>query len=195
MELLFASQNPHKLSEVKAILSELPIQITGLAELFDYTEVEENGNSFRENAFLKSSYFYNKYKKPIFGDDSGLIVPALNGEPGIYSARYGGEHGNHYLNNLCLLKNMETVKDRGAYFLTVICYIDSNGQAHFFEGHLNGEIAYEITGENGFGYDPVFLLPKYGKTLAELGTERKNQLSHRFMALKQLVKYLKKEVE
>lgn len=195
MELLFASQNPHKLSEVRAILSHLPVKVMDLKEIGDDTEVEETGSTFRENARLKAEYFYKKYKKPVFADDSGLIVPALDGEPGVHSARYAGEHGNHYKNNLYLLEKMQGIKERSAYFLTVICFLDKNGQDHFFEGRLNGEIAYELKGNEGFGYDPVFFLLEYNSTLAEIGTEKKNKLSHRYLALKEFAKFLQKEVE
>lgn len=195
MELLFASHNRNKISEVKSIFQELPLKLISLVKLADFTEVEENGNSFQENAFLKANYFYKKYQKPTFADDSGLIVPALNGEPGIHSARYGGEYGNYRQNNLYLLRNMKYIHERKATFITVICYFNEVGQVHYFEGRLDGEIIHEFKGENGFGYDPVFLLPELGLTLAELGEERKNKLSHRFQALNKFANYLKKEVD
>ncbi|HHX80869.1 MAG TPA: RdgB/HAM1 family non-canonical purine NTP pyrophosphatase [Acholeplasmataceae bacterium] len=194
MELIFASHNPHKLSEVRAILSDLPVVVTDLKEIGADSEVEETGTTFRENARIKAEFFYKKFKKPVFADDSGLIVTALGGEPGVHSARYAGEHGNHYKNNLYLLEKMQGITERDAYFLTVICFFDNTGQAHFFEGRLNGEIAYELKGSGGFGYDPVFYLPEYNSTLAEMGVLKKNQLSHRYLALKEFAKYLKKEV-
>lgn len=189
MLLLFASQNQEKLREVRKILN--GIEVLGLKDIGDESEVEETGNSFRENAYLKAQFFYQKYKQPVFADDSGLVVPALGDEPGIKSARFADEHGNYLKNNLLLLEKMENIKAREAYFQTVICFFDEVGETHYFEGRLNGEIAREMKGENGFGYDPLFFLKNYGKTLAELELEQKNAISHRFHALNELAKFLK----
>ncbi|HEY8395216.1 MAG TPA: RdgB/HAM1 family non-canonical purine NTP pyrophosphatase [Bacilli bacterium] len=193
MELLFASQNRNKLSEVSKILNR--IKVISLSDIGDETEVEETGSTFHENAYLKAHYFYMKYKKPVFADDSGLIVPALGGEPGVKSARYANEHGNYLKNNLLLLEKMKDIKDRRAYFLTVICFIDEKGNCHYFEGRLDGMIGYEMKGRNGFGYDPLFFLPDYQMTLAEMEPAQKNSISHRFKALQKFAKHLKKEVE
>lgn len=193
MELLFASQNQGKLSEVRKILQDL--KVICLKDLGDDSEVEETGNTFRENAYLKAKHFYEKYGKPVFADDSGLVVPALNGEPGVRSARYADEHGNYAKNNLLLLEKMQEVKDRSAYFLTVVCFIDESGEVHFFEGRLDGEIAREPKGRNGFGYDPLFYMPEYGMTLAEMEPELKNRISHRYKALHLLSEHLKERSE
>jgi len=190
MDLLFATTNSHKLQEIKAIIKEH--NIISLVDLNDKTEVEESGETFRENAYLKAKYFYDKYKIPTFADDSGLIVHALGNEPGVRSARYAGEKATYLENNLKLLKKLENIEDRSAYFITVICYIDQKGMVHYFEGKVTGEIIAEFRGNEGFGYDPIFYLPKYGKTYAELGNE-KNKISHRYLALDKFLQYLKGE--
>lgn len=191
MKLIFASNNLNKLVEVKDILTNQTI--ISLTDLADYDEVIENAATFRENAYLKASYFYNKYHEPVFSDDSGLVCQALNGAPGVLSARYSGTHANHKSNNEKLLRELKNIKDRSAYFITVICYIDKDGRIYYFEGKIEGEIGQEEKGLEGFGYDPIFYLPEFKKTLAELGTI-KNTYSHRFRALKCLNEFLNKEV-
>lgn len=190
MKLLFATNNKHKLSEIKAILKEHTI--VSLNDLNDKTVVSENGKSFHENAYLKAKYFYDKYKIPTFADDSGLIVNILKDEPGIKSARYASDNATDLENNLKLLKKLENVKKRDAYFVTVICYIDQEGKDIYFEGRVNGVILNEFRGQSGFGYDPLFYLPEYQKTYAELG-EDKNKLSHRYLALQKFNQYLSEE--
>lgn len=190
MKLLFATNNKHKLSEIKAILKEHTI--VSLNDLNDKTVVSENGKSFHENAYLKAKYFYDKYKIPTFADDSGLIVTILKDEPGIKSARYASDNATDLENNIKLLKKLENVTERDAYFITVICYIDQEGKDRYFEGRVNGIILNDFRGQNGFGYDPLFYLPEHNKTYAELG-EEKNKLSHRYFALQKFNQYLSEE--
>lgn len=192
MDLLFATHNHNKVKEALDILK--GFNVIGLDDLKDESDVEETGQTFYENAYLKAKYYFDKYHRPTFADDSGLVVPSLNGEPGIYSARYA-EHGNYLKNNLLLLENMKHIKDRQAYFITVICFIDKDENVYNFEGRLNGKIDYELKGNLGFGYDPLFIIPSLGKTLGEIPKEAKNSLSHRFLALKQLIAHLQKDVK
>jgi XTP/dITP diphosphohydrolase len=191
MNLIFASTNINKLEEVRKILKNH--KVISLRDLSDFDEVEENGNSFRENAYLKAKYFYDKYKLPIFADDSGLVVEALDGMPGILSARFSGENATALCNNEKLLKELKDKPNRNAYFICVICYIDASGCDHYFEGMSSGEIILEYRGSAGFGYDPIFYLKEYQKTFAELG-DIKNRISHRAKALNSLNEFLKKEV-
>lgn len=191
MDLIFASSNPHKLQEVRSIIKSR--KIISLFDLNDHDEVVEDGQTFRDNAYLKASYFYNKYQLATFADDSGLVVPALKGMPGVLSARYAGEDANYQKNNELLLQNMLEITNRQAYFITCICYIDNGGNAYYFEGRLDGEIIYEPKGRNGFGYDPIFLVPAFTKTLAEMTDEEKNFHSHRFFALMKFNAHIQKE--
>jgi XTP/dITP diphosphohydrolase len=189
MKYLFATQNSHKLAEIQAILK--GYQVISLDSLNDDEEVEETGSTFFENAFLKANRFFQKYHLPTFADDSGLVVPALNGAPGIYSARYSGENVDYAKNNRLLLKNMEGQSNRQAYFVSVVCFIAKNGEAHYFEGRLNGFISQELRGNQGFGYDPLFWLPELKKTVGELSETEKNQISHRSIAFRKLIEFLK----
>ncbi len=189
MKYLFATHNTHKLAEIQAILK--GYQIISLDSLQDDEEVEENGSTFFENAFLKANRFFQKYHLPTFADDSGLVVTALNGAPGIYSARYSGENVDYAQNNQLLLKNMAGLSNRQAYFVSVVCFIDEHGGAHYFEGRLNGIISPELRGIHGFGYDPLFWLPELKKTVGELSEAEKNQISHRSLAFRKLIEFLK----
>lgn len=191
MNLIFASTNLNKFEEVHAILNSH--KIISLRDLNDFDEVEEDGSSFRENAYLKAKHFYDKYNQAVFADDSGLVVEALNGEPGIRSARYSGTNASYQSNNLKLLKEMQDIDNRKAYFITVICFIDFSGEVHYFEGRIYGDISREIKGTDGFGYDPIFYIPEYDKTFAQLGS-LKNKLSHRARALFSFNEFLNKEV-
>ncbi len=189
MKYLFATHNSNKLSEIQALLKGYPV--ISLDSLQDDEEVEENGSTFFENAFLKANRFFQKYHLPTFADDSGLVVLALNGAPGIYSARYSGENVDYGRNNLLLLKNMKGLSDRRAYFVSVVCFIEENGEVHYFEGRLNGIISQELRGNHGFGYDPLFWLPDLKKTVGELSEKQKNQISHRSVAFGKLTEFLK----
>lgn len=194
MDILFASKNRHKAEEAQAILGAAGIHIISLSDLHDEDDVLEDGLTFSENAYKKAVYYSQKYRMRVFADDSGLVIPALNNEPGVFSARYAGEHGNYRKNNILVLEKMKGIADRQAYFVTAISYIDCFGKAYSFEGRLQGRIAEAMHGENGFGYDPLFFIPELGKTLAEIPNEAKNSLSHRFFALSQLMNHLKEEV-
>lgn len=193
MKMVLASRNHHKICELEALLSAYVdgIEILSLDEVGITGEIEEDGTTFEENALIKaraaaaSGYIG-------LGDDSGLAVRALGGAPGIYSARYAGEHGNTEENNALLLKNMEGVTDRYAEFVCVIACVLPSGEEFFVRGSAPGEILSEYHGQGGFGYDPLFLDPKMGKTFAEMSAEEKNAVSHRGNAVALFAKELKK---
>lgn len=190
MNILLASHNKHKFQEINEILKATNITLLSLSNYHDNDEVDETGQTFSQNAYLKANYYYQKYHLPIISDDSGLVT-AFEGKPGVFSSRYSGAHATDLDNNLKLLKDLENVSDRKAYFICVICFIYQN-QVHYFEGKLKGEIAYDLRGDEGFGYDPLFILPD-GRRLSELSMHEKNQISHRAQALNKWFNFLKEE--
>lgn len=195
MTFVLASQNAHKQFEVQGILTELTgFEVTvKLPADFGYTEdVEENGTTFCENALIKADAIHKALGLPVIADDSGLCVDALSGAPGIFSARYGGEHGNDNKNNERLLKELSGVTDRRASFVSAIAYV-SDTHRFAVEGRVCGEILTERRGEGGFGYDPLFYYPPKQKTMAELTAEEKNEVSHRRRGLACLVEKLREE--
>ncbi len=188
MKLVFASNNQNKLEEIKAILPE-HVQLLSLSDVNFNTEIEETGDTFEENAALKAQAVFNATGLPCFADDSGLIVEALNGQPGVKSARYAGEPPNHQANINLLLKSLEGIENRKASFKTVICYKDKTG-IRFFDGEVIGQITQSAKGTSGFGYDPVFIPNGYELTFAEMTAEEKNKISHRKKATAQMLKFL-----
>jgi len=188
IQLVFATNNRHKLEEVAAKING-EIQLLTLEDIGCHEDIAETGTTFIANASIKSRYVYDNFKLNCFGDDSGLEVTTLNGEPGVYSARYAGEHGNHDANISKLLKNLHSVENRKARFITVISLI-WNGEEHFFEGTVEGTIRHERSGTGGFGYDPIFQPDGYNITFAEMSLEEKNQLSHRAKAVEKLIAFL-----
>ncbi|WP_273540043.1 non-canonical purine NTP diphosphatase [Prevotella sp.] len=189
MKIVFATNNKHKLEEIKDILGK-DFEIVSLAEIGCHEDIPETGLTLEENARQKSTYIVEHYNHDCFADDTGLEVDALNGEPGVHSARYaeGTDHDSE-ANMRKLLSKMSNVKDRTARFRTVISLI-INGVEHQFEGRVEGRIATEKHGTEGFGYDPIFIPEGYDKSFAELGEEVKNQISHRARAVKKLAEYL-----
>jgi XTP/dITP diphosphohydrolase len=187
-ELVFATNNRHKLEEVEAKLQG-KIKLLTLNDVGCYDDIEETGTTFKANASIKSQYIYNKYKLNCFGDDSGLEIDALNGEPGVYSARYAGEHGNHAANINKVLDNLKDNLNRKARFRTVISLI-WNAEEYFFEGTVEGTIRSTPSGTDGFGYDPIFEPDGYAITFAEMTMDEKNQISHRAKAMEKLIGFL-----
>lgn len=187
-QLVFATNNRHKLEEVSAKTGD-DIKLLTLDDIGCTDEIEETGQTFRQNAAIKSHYIFNKYQLDCFGDDSGLEIDALNGEPGVYSARYAGEHGNHAANMAKVLAAMQNQTNRKARFRTVISLL-WKGEEHFFEGTVEGTIRYEMTGAGGFGYDPIFQPDGYEITFAEMSMEQKNRISHRARAVEGLIRFL-----
>jgi XTP/dITP diphosphohydrolase len=188
LQLVFATNNRHKLEEVSAKING-KIQLLTLKDIGCYEDIEETGLTFEENASIKSRYVYDHYQLNCFGDDSGLIIDALNGEPGIYSARYAGGHGDHPANIKKVLENLKGIENRKARFKSVISLI-WNGDEHFFEGIVEGTISQQPTGIEGFGYDPIFQPDGYDITFGEMSLEKKNKFSHRALAVEKLIKFL-----
>ncbi len=187
MKVVLASKNPHKLEEISKITEKFDIELVLQSELGIDLEVEETGTTFEENSFLKAEAVMKASGLPALADDSGIAVDALNGEPGVYSARYGFDDSlDDWGRLLLLLKNTEQVPDgqRQAQFVCVITLVTPQGQVIQARGEIHGELTREARGENGFGYDPIFYYPPLGKTTAELDPEQKNQVSHRANALK-----------
>ena len=187
MRVVLASKNPHKLVEISKITEKFGIELVLQSELGVDIDVEETGTTFEENSLLKAEAVMKATGLPALADDSGIAVDALNGEPGIYSARYGfDESFDDWGRLLLLLKNTEHVPDgqRQAQFVCVITFVTPQGQVIQARGEIHGELTREPAGTNGFGYDPIFYYPPLGKTTAELSPEEKNQVSHRANALK-----------
>ncbi|MCF2551083.1 non-canonical purine NTP diphosphatase [Bacteroides caecigallinarum] len=190
-KLVFATNNAHKLEEIRAILGD-KVEILSLNDINCHADIPETADTLQGNAALKAQYIYENYGLDCFADDTGLEVEALNGAPGIYSARYaGGEGHDSEANMKKLLSEMQDKENRKASFRTVICLIE-DGKEHFFEGIVNGSIIRERKGGAGFGYDPVFMPDGYSETFAEMGNDEKNKISHRARAVQKLCEYLNK---
>lgn len=189
-KLVFATNNAHKLEEISAILGE-KVELLSLKDINCHVDIPETADTLEGNAMLKAEYIFENYGLDCFADDTGLEVEALNGAPGIYSARYAeGEGHNAEANMQKLLQNMQGMPNRKAQFRTVICLI-MDGKKHLFEGIVKGEIIKEKRGNSGFGYDPIFMPEGYTKTFAEMGNETKNKISHRALAVEKLCRFLK----
>ena len=194
MKVVLASKNKHKLVEISKILENLDIQLVLQSELGVDIDVEETGTTFEENSLQKAEAVMKATGMPALADDSGIAVDALNGEPGVYSARYGFDESLDDWGRLqLLLKNAENVPDgqRQAQFVCVITMVMPDGEVIQTRGEVHGELLRQPAGEGGCGYDPIFYYPPYGKTLAEVSPEEKNQVSHRAKALKLLYEKLK----
>jgi len=210
MKIVFATNNEHKLSEIRAILGP-SFDVVSLADIGCHEDIPETGQTLEENALMKAEYVYNKYHLSCFADDTGLEVEALNGAPGVYSARYAaivpagepaGPSHDSEANMARLLRELANNNNRKARFRTVIALIEKKNVCpcgctsikvvHKFEGIVNGEITREKSGAEGFGYDPIFRPDGYDKTFAELGLDIKNQISHRARAVAKLAEFLEK---
>ena len=187
--LVFATGNSHKLQEVQGLFKE-GFALSCLKDVNITEEIPETADNLVDNALQKAWYVYKKCGIPCFADDTGLEVETLNGAPGVYSARYAGEQKDSKLNMLLLLKNMTGKENRNARFRTIIAYIDENAQEHIFEGEIRGKIIENMAGENGFGYDPIFVPEGYDKTFAQLSSETKNKISHRARAMEKFLSYI-----
>ena len=194
MKVVLASKNRHKLEEISKITEKFDMELILQSELGVDIDVEETGTTFEENSFLKADAVMKATGLPALADDSGIAVDALNGEPGVYSARYGFDDTLDDWGRLeLLLKNTENVPDgqRQAQFVCVITMVTPDGKTIQARGEIHGELTREPRGENGFGYDPIFYYPPLGKTTAELSPEEKNQVSHRANALRIFYEKLK----
>lgn len=187
-KFVFATNNAHKLEEVTAILGDR-IELLSLKDINCHADIPETADTLDGNALLKAQYIFENYQMDCFADDTGLEVDALNGEPGVYSARYAGNGHNAEANMLKLLQSLEGVENRKAQFRSVFALI-IDGKEHIFEGIIRGEIIKNRRGSSGFGYDPVFVPEGYTQTFAEMGNELKNKISHRAIATNKLCKFL-----
>lgn len=187
---VFATNNVHKLEEVTAILDE-KVELLNMNDIDCHTDIPETAETLEGNALLKAKYIFENYHLDCFADDTGLEVEALNGAPGVYSARYAGDAHNSEANMKKLLLDLEGTDNRKAQFRTVFALI-IDGKEHFFEGIVKGEITRNPKGTSGFGYDPIFIPEGYTQTFAEMGNDLKNKISHRALATQKLCKFLLK---
>ncbi|MBN2434682.1 MAG: RdgB/HAM1 family non-canonical purine NTP pyrophosphatase [Spirochaetes bacterium] len=198
IEIITASTNSHKINEMNNIAGSSAIcKFTAMSRLDNYPEnIIEDGNTFKENALIKAKALTEYTDKPIIADDSGLVIDALNGEPGIFSARYHGLESDNEKNRLILelLKDVAD-KERTARFVCLLAFIDSKRNTHFFEGACEGMISKKIIGGNGFGYDPIFYVSEYKTTMANVAPETKNRISHRALALQNFLEFMKNMVQ
>lgn len=187
-QVIFATGNAHKLQEIKEILADLDWDIISMKEAGVDMEIIEDGRTFEENAIIKARTIMEATGKMVLADDSGLVIDYLNGEPGIYSARYMGEDTSYHIKNKNLVDRLEGVpqEKRTARFVCAVAAVFPDGSVLTTEGKFEGIIGYEERGVNGFGYDPIFFLPEFGCSSAELSREKKNELSHRGQALRMM---------
>ena len=192
--LLVATTNPHKVKEIKSLLDIAGLKLLGLSDFDRYPKVIEDGKTFDENAVKKAETYFDYFGIPVIADDSGLEVDILKGEPGVYSARYAGEHATDADNNALLLKRLRGVpsQKRGAHFVCSVCFADAT-ERRLFRGVREGRILEHPQGKGGFGYDPLFFVPALNKTFAQLSESEKNSISHRAMAFAELKKFLQEK--
>ena len=193
--LIFATGNEHKMVEIREILGELPVEILSMKDVGIKADIVENGNTFEENALIKAKEVCKLAGEMVLADDSGLEIDYLNGEPGIYSARYMGEDTSYRIKNQNLIDRLEGVTDekRTARFVCAIAAAFPDGRSFVVRGTIEGIIGYEERGTNGFGYDPIFYLPERGVSTAEIPPEEKNSISHRGNALRKMKELLERE--
>ena len=202
-KIVFATGNAGKIKEIQVILADMGLEVVSMKEAGVSVDIEENGSTYEENALIKSRAVADCLAKMgqredavVMADDSGLEIDCLNGEPGVFSARYMGEDTSYHIKNANLIGRLEGVEDarRTARFVCAIAAVFPDGETVVTRGVIEGRIGYELRGDNGFGYDPIFYLPEYGRTAAELTDEEKNRISHRSRALEQMKEELKKRM-
>jgi len=196
-ELVVATKNKKKLCEIREILKGLNLKITSLADYSNAPSIVENGKTFKENAIKKAIKIAHFSKKLTLGEDSGLCVDALGGKPGIYSSRFAGKDKNDLKNNLKLLKLLEglPLNKRKAHYICAVALANKNGLVKAVEGRCRGFVSFNLKGRFGFGYDPLFIIPKYKKTFAQLGPRIKHKMSHRYRALSKAKRIIQKCIE
>lgn len=187
-EIVFATNNSHKLEEARSILKD-SLTVLSLADIGCHDEIPETSPTLEGNALIKARWVKEKYGYDCFADDTGLMVEALDGAPGVYSARYAGEHCSPADNIALLLKNMKGISNRNASFATVVALI-YKGEEYFFEGKVAGVISETLSGKSGFGYDPIFIPESFSISFAEMNPDEKNMISHRGRAMKKLAEFL-----
>lgn len=197
-KIVISTNNKNKIREIKKILKDLNIEVLSKKDIgIENFEVLEDGNTLEENSIKKAKALKEKTEYMVIADDSGLFVPILNGEPGVHSSRYAGKDGDDWANNKKLLQNLKEIdlEDRDAYFQAVIAIITEEDEIITVSGKCSGHIAFELQGDNGFGYDPLFIPTGYDKSFAQLDEEVKNKISHRAKALEKLKEKLKDLME
>lgn len=197
MRIIFATGNEDKMREIRAILADLGMEILSMKEAGIKSDIVEDGATFEENAEIKARAIAGRCRDIVLADDSGLEIDALDGEPGIYSARYMGEDTSYRVKNKNLIDRLEGIPDeeRTARFVCAIAAVFPDGSSEVVRGTIEGRIGYEERGRNGFGYDPIFIAPEYGCTTAELSEEQKNRISHRGKALEMMKNIIKDRIE
>ena len=185
-QIVLATGNKGKIREFSEAFSHLSIDCIPVKEVVTIEEPEETGTTFMENALLKARYYAKATNRPCLADDSGITVDALNGAPGVYSARYAGRHGDDNANNEKLIRELQGKSNRTGYYVCALALVYPDGREVTAEGYCDGLVQDEPKRENGFGYDPIFYLPEYGCTSAELSMEEKNKISHRGKALRMI---------
>jgi XTP/dITP diphosphohydrolase len=191
LRLVFATHNEHKAREIQSIMPQ-GVHILSLDDIGCEEEIPETGATLEENALIKANYVFQNYGMNCFADDTGLEIDALNGEPGVYSARYAGPEKNAEANMQKVLEKLGSSYEREARFKTSIALI-LHGEEHLFDGVVEGRITYEAKGNSGFGYDPIFEPENHGRTFAEMSLEEKNTMSHRARAIEKLIHFLIKD--
>lgn len=196
-KIIFATGNQDKMKEIRMILEDLGIVVSSMKEAGIDVDIVEDGTTFEENAMIKAEAIAKLTEAIVLADDSGLEIDYLNKEPGIYSARYAGTDTSYEIKNNLLLQRLEGVPDekRTARFVCAIAAVFPDGSKETVRGTIEGRIGYEIAGEHGFGYDPIFYLPEYGCTTAELDPEKKNELSHRGKALRLMREIIEQKMQ
>lgn len=190
-QIMIATSNAHKVEEFKRMLQPYGYEVSSLLDLDEEIDIEENGTTFEENALIKAKTIYDKLHIEVIADDSGLAVNAMNGEPGIYSARFLGRDTSYDVKNQYIIDQVKDAQDKGAQFVCAIAYIDADGHENVFTGVVEGEIYDHIEGAKGFGYDPIFYYPPFKTTLANVSEDQKNEVSHRGKAIQMLLNYMK----
>ena len=194
--IIFATTNENKMKEIREILADFPVEILSLKEAGIQADIDENGSSFEENAAIKAEAIERMTGAIVLADDSGLEIDALDGAPGIYSSRFMGEDTSYDIKNNALIEKLENVADpdRTARFRCCMALVLPDGREFVTEGAMEGIIAREPKGINGFGYDPILFIPEYNRTSAELSSDEKNNISHRGEALRKMIEVIKKEL-
>lgn len=187
---MIATANAHKVDEFKMMLEPLGYEVLSLLDMENPIDIEETGTTFEENALIKVRTLYEALHMPIISDDSGLAVNAMDGAPGVYSARFMGYDTPYQIKNQHIIDIVNKSDDRGAQYVCVIAYVDEIGNEYTFRGEVEGEIAHAQLGEHGFGYDPIFYYPPFHTTLANVDETKKNKISHRANALAKLIVFM-----
>lgn len=192
-EIMIATANPHKIEEFQTMLTPFGFQIKSLLDLEEPLDIIEDGDTFEENALIKAQTMYDTLHIPVLADDSGLCVNAMQGQPGIYSARFLGRDTSYDEKNQYIIDACKDALDRGCTFVCAIAYIMEDGTSKVFRGVVEGLVASHIEGNKGFGYDPIFYYPAYKTTLANVSEDDKHAISHRGRALRQLVQFMERQ--